>query len=55
MRPLADPYHTEAGMNKDSVAAAVTSVAGGLLLAASVLHFAYAGSVVGHVTDGFQP
>jgi len=42
-------------MIKDAVARAVTSVAVGLMLAASLLHFAYAGSVVAHVTDDFQP
>jgi hypothetical protein len=42
-------------MTKDSVARAVSALAIGLLLAASLLHFAYAGSVFAHVTDDFQP
>jgi hypothetical protein len=42
-------------MTKDSVPRAVSALAIGLLLAASLLHFAYSGSVFAHVTDDFQP
>jgi hypothetical protein len=42
-------------MTKDAVTRAVSALAVGLLLAASLLHFAYSGSVFAHVTDDFQP
>jgi drug/metabolite transporter (DMT)-like permease len=42
-------------MTRDSVTRAVSALAIGLLLAASLLHFAYSGSVFAHVTDDFQP
>ena len=42
-------------MTRDSVTRAVSALAVGMLLAASLLHFAYSGSVFAHVTDDFQP
>lgn len=42
-------------MTRGSVTRAVSALAIGLLLAASLLHFAYSGSVFAHVTEDFRP